>query len=309
MTLQELRYVVTVARERHFSRAARLCFVSQPALSAAIRKLEEELGVQIFDRATPEVTVTPLGRDIVAQAQRVLDAAGEVLTTAQTARDPLATPFALGLIHTICPWLLPAWVPAIHADAPRLPLHLQEGLTLELVEKLHAGELDAAVVAAPFAEPGLETCPLYAEPLVAVAPLGHAWAAVAEVTGAMLAAETVLLLTPGNCFRDQILQACPDLNREGQGLSSLARTLRGSSLTTIRHMVLSGVGVTVLPSSAVTPADAQTLVIRPLVPEERRHVLLAWRKSAARHAVLDVLVQSARSVVAAGKLPGALLEA
>lgn len=306
MTLQELRYVVTVARERHFSRAARLCFVSQPALSAAVRKLEDELGLQIFDRSTPEVTVTPLGREVVAQAQRVLDAAAEVTTLAQAARDPFASPFALGLIHTICPWLLPPWVPAIHAEAPHLPLHLQEGLTAELVEKLHAGELDASVVAAPFAEPGLESRPLYEEPLVAVAPLGHPWAAANHVTPAMLAAETVLLLTPGNCFRDQVLHACPDLQREGQGLSAMARTLRGSSLTTIRHMVLSGVGVTVLPATAVSAQDAQMLVIRPLVPEDRRQVLLVWRRNAARAPVLDLLTRTIQRIVREGRLPGAL---
>lgn len=306
MTLQELRYVVTVARERHFSRAARLCFVSQPALSAAIRKLEDELGLQIFDRSTPEVTVTPLGREVVAQAQRVLDAAAAVTTVAQAARDPFASPFSLGLIHTICPWLLPPWVPAIHAEAPHLPLHLQEGLTAELVEKLHAGELDAAVVAAPFAEPGLESRPVYEEPLVAVAPLGHIWAAANHVTPAMLAAETVLLLTPGNCFRDQVLHACPDLQREGQGLSAMARTLRGSSLTTIRHMVLSGVGVTVLPATAVSAQDAQVLVIRPLVPEDRRQVLLVWRRHAARAPVLDLLTRTIQRIVREGRLPGAL---
>ncbi len=305
MTLQELKYIVAVARERHFGRAAKACFVSQPALSAAVRKLEEELGVVLFDRDTPTVRVTPLGAVLVAQAQRALDAAAEVTKLAQAAQDPLAVPFGLGLIYTICPYLLPHWVPPLQARAPQLPLLLQEGLTAQLTERLLNGELDAIVVAAPFAEPGIATQPLYAEPLLAVAPLGHPWTHVQVVTPAMLVQETVLLLTPGHCFRDQVLEACPDLRREVPTDAALVQALRNSSLTTIRHMVMAGVGVTVLPATAVTAADDHQLVIRPLAPAQHREVLLAWRRAAARPQVLDVLVQALRDALAQGRLPSA----
>ena len=305
MTLQELKYIVTVAHERHFGRAATACFVSQPALSAAVRKLEDELGVVLFDRDTPTVTVTPLGHAIVAQAQRVLDAAGEVHKLARAAQDPLAVPFGLGLIYTICPYLLPHWVPEIQALAPHLPLLMQEGLTAQLVERLNNGELDAIVVAEPFAEPGIETQPLYEETLVAAAPLGHAWADVDVVTPEMLMRETVLLLTPGNCFRDQVLQACPDLNREVQTDSALVHALRNSSLTTIRHMVMAGVGVTVLPATAVSPGDPQHLVLRPLAPIQHRRVLLAWRRASARTKVLELLQQALDQALVHGRMPSA----
>lgn len=304
MTLQELKYVVAVARERHFGRAARACHVSQPALSAAVAKLEDELGLQLFDRTTAEITVTPAGREVIAQAQVVLEASARLLELATANRDPLLIPLHVGLIHTICPYLLPHWVPEIHALAPQLPLHLQEGLTAELLEKLHTGELDVAVLAEPIAVVGVETQPLYAEPLVAAAPLGHPWTQARAVTSAMLAAENVLLLTPGNCFRDQILRACPDLNREAQGLSAQTGTLRGSSLTTIRHMVLAGVGVTVLPATSLGKADTEQLVLRPLEPVQHRRVVLAWRRGFSRPQVLPVLTKALHGALA--RMPTAI---
>lgn len=302
MTLQELKYIVTVARERHFGRAAKKCFVSQPALSAAVRKLEDELGVVLFDRQTPQVTVTPLGHAIIAQAERTLEAADEVQRLARAAQEPLAAPFGLGLIYTICPYLLPHWVPEIQALAPTLPLFLQEGLTAQLLERLNHGELDAIVVAEPFDEPDIMTLPLYDEALWAAAPLGHAWREVETVNPAMLAGENVLLLTPGHCFRDNVLQACPDLNREPRGDSALAQALRNSSLTTIRHMVMAGVGVTVLPATAVTAVDHLQLVLRPLSPPQFRRVVLAWRKSSERPAVIALLQEALARAVQGGAL-------
>jgi len=305
VTLQELKYIVTVARERHFGRAAKACFVSQPALSAAVRKLEDELGVVLFDRDTPTVSVTPHGALIVAQAQRTLEAAHEVERLARAAQDPLAMPFGLGLIYTICPYLLPHWVPELQALAPQLQLLLQEGLTAQLLERLNHGELDAIVVAEPFDEPGIETRLLYEETLLAAAPLGHAWQDAEVVTAAMLARETVLLLTPGHCFRDQVLQACPDLNREPPAASALVQALRNSSLTTIRHMVMAGAGVTVLPATAVTIADHMQLVLRPLAPAQHRQVVLAWRRAAARPKPLLLLLQALDNALDHGRLPSA----
>ncbi len=302
MTLQELKYIVTVAQERHFGRAAKACFVSQPALSAAVRKLEDELGVVLFDRDAPTLAVTPLGHAIIVQAQRVLEAADQLHQIAQAAQDPLSLPFGLGLIYTICPYLLPHWVPEVQALAPNLPLLLQEGLTAQLAERLRNGELDAIVVAEPFAAPGIETHVLYEEVLVAAAPLGHAWADADVVTPDMLVQENVLLLTPGHCFRDQVLHACPDLNREVQADSALVHALRNSSLTTIRHMVMAGVGVTVLPATAVTPADHLQLVLKPLAPTQYRRVVLAWRRAAARPKVLALLVEALNRAIDQGRL-------
>lgn len=297
VTLQELKYVVAVARERHFGRAARACFVSQPALSAAVRKLEDELGVLLFDRDGSEIRPTAIGREVVAQAQRTLDAAAHVEVIAAAGRDPLAAPLGIGLIHTICPYLLPVWVPHIHAAAPQLALQLQEGLTAELTARLLSGDIDAAVVAAPFDVHGVVTRPLYHEPLLAAAPLGHPWQCEQAVTPAMLAEERVLLLSPGHCLRDQVLQACPDVGRDAWdsapiGPARRPTTLRGSSLTTLRHMVLSGGGVTVLPASAVSADDDRQMVLRPLQPSEERTALLAWRRGYARTAAMAVLLDA-----------------
>ncbi|WP_035051944.1 LysR substrate-binding domain-containing protein [Andreprevotia chitinilytica] len=300
MTLTEFRYIVAVARERHFGRAAASCFVSQPTLSVAVKKLEDELGVTLFERSAGDVTLTASGERIVEQAQRVLEEVQVVKQLAEQGKDPLAGPLRLGIIYTISPYLLPCLIPALREKAPQMQLLLEENYTSRLAEMLKQGEIDIAIVAEPFFESGVSTQPLYDEPFVVATPKGHPWEKLKRIDSEKLSEENVLLLSPGNCFRDHVLQTCPDLNRESLPAGSLQRTLQGSSLTTIRHMVAGGIGVTVLPATSVTAADEALLTIRPFVePAPTRRVIMAWRKNFPRMAAVEAL----RQAVLASGLP------
>ena len=293
MTLTELRYIVAVARERHFGRAALSCFVSQPTLSVAVKKLEDELGVALFERAAGDVTITPTGVQIVAQAQRVLEEVGVVKQLAEQGKDPLAGTLRLGVIYTIGPYLLPHLIPRLRELAPQMQLLLEENYTARLAEMLKQGEIDLAILAEPFHEGGITTQALYDEDFVVATPKGHAWETLPSITAGQLSDENVLLLSPGNCFRDQVLQTCSDLNRESLSVGSLQRTLQGSSLTTIRHMVAGGIGVTVLPATSVSAADERLLSVRPFAePIPSRRVVLAWRKNFPRHAAIEAVRQA-----------------
>lgn len=251
MTLTELKYIVAVARERHFGRAAEACFVSQPTLSVAIKKLEDELAVQIFERGASEVSVTPVGEQIVTQAQHVLEQTMAIREIAKQGMDPLAGPLRLGVIYTIGPYLLPALVKQMIDTVPQMPLMLQENFTARLVELLKQGEIDCAIMAEPFPEAGLMTVPLYDEPFVVAVPRGHALAGSSAVDPEALKQQTMLLLGNGHCFRDHVLNVCPELSRFSQNADGIQKTFEGSSLETIRHMVASGVGITVLPRTSV----------------------------------------------------------
>jgi LysR family hydrogen peroxide-inducible transcriptional activator len=284
MTLTELRYVVAVARERHFGRAAEACFVSQPTLSVAVKKLEEELGVQLFERGPGEVSVTPPGQKIVEQAQRVLEEAARVRELAAASRDPLAGPLRLGAIYTIGPYLLPKLIPILRRSAPAMQLHIQENFTHRLSDALKSGEVDVILIALPFDEPGIETVAVYDEPFFAAVPRGHEWAESKSVTSKQLREESLLLLGEGHCFRDQVLEFCH---------SPRTRAIEGGSLETIRQMVASGVGVTVLPSTSVNPSSADPLIrVVPLKPAPSRRVGLAWRRSFPRPEAIEVLRKS-----------------
>ncbi len=278
MTLNELRYIVAVANERSFGRAAQRCFVSQPALSVAIQKLEEELGARLFERGKSEITVTTVGTRIVEQAQKVLEEAAQIREIAQKGRNPLAGPLKLGVIFTVAPYLLPDLVPALRDLAPQMPLELEENLTEHLESGLKSGRIDAAIIALPFAPPGILTEFLYEEPFQVVVPTGHKWASRKSIRSEELAAENPILLNVGHCFRDQVLDSCPELNRAE---TQVART---SSLETVRNMVASGLGVSVLPRDALTPKYASRLVVPvPFArPAPSRRVALAYRKSFPR---------------------------
>lgn len=300
MTLTELKYIVAVARERHFGRAAEACFVSQPTLSVAVRKLEDELGVTVFERGASEVSLTPIGDQVVAQAQRVLEEAEGVKRVASQSKDQLAGPLRLGAIYTISPYLIPGLIPILRERAPQMPLMIQENYTLKLADLLRRGELDVVVLSLPFAEPGIVTQAVYDEPFRIVLPAGHAWLGDKEIPASWVGEEDVLLLTSGNCFRDQVLQACPALNRGNYGIQ---KTLEGSSLETVRYMVASGVGITVLPSTSADsiPEHNSLLAVRPFAPPEpSRRVALAWRKSFPRHQA----VEAVRQAILASDLPG-----
>ena len=288
MTLSELRYIVAVARERHFGRAAEACFVSQPTLSVAVRKLEDELGVTLFERGSNEVTVTASGERIIAQAMRVLDEAGAIKQIAAQGRDPLVGALRLGAIYTIAPYLLPQLIPLLRKRAPLMPLLIDENYTAVLSQRLQQGDLDVIIIALPFDEPGIVTHPLYDESFVVALPKGHPLSKKTALQPADIANETVLLLGAGHCFRDQVLRACPACNRSS---NDLQKTLEGSSLETIRLMVASGAGITVLPSTSVGGKHHdKMLTIRPLInPTPSRRVGLAWRKSYTRPEAVAVL--------------------
>lgn len=292
MTLNELRYAVAVARERHFGRAAEACHISQPSLSVAVRKLEEELGVTLFERGHGEVTLTPAGETLIRQARRVIDEVGALREMAVQQQDQLAGPLRLGAIYTIAPYLLPELIPVLHERAPGMPLVIEENYTARLRERLKEGELDAIVVSLPFEETGVVTLPLYDEPFVAVLPAAHPLSREASLTLEQMAGATLLLLGAGHCFRDQVLESCPGCLRAANADGSVSRNLQGSSLETIRHMVASGMGVTILPCTAAG-ADryAQRLlaVRRFAEPAPSRRVALAWRASFPRPQAIEAL--------------------
>ena len=282
MTLNELRYIVAVAQERSFGRAAGKCFVSQPALSVAIQKLEDELGAPLFERGKSEVTVTPVGERIVEQAQRVLEEAARIKEIAQAGRNQLVGPLRLGVIYTVAPYLLPDLIPALHERAPQMPLEIEEDLTENLEVALKSGRIDAAIIALPFSPPGVVTVYLYEEPFQVVVPLGHKWAKRKSVSPDELTQEHTILLNVGHCFRDQVLDSCPELNR------SDTRVTRTNSLETVRNMVASGLGISVLPRDALTPKYHSKLVVPvPFTqPAPARRVALAYRKSFPRPAAI-----------------------
>ncbi len=301
MTLTELRYIIALRQTGHFGRAAEQCCVSQPTLSVAIKKLEEELGVALFERSRGRVRSTEIGEQIVAQAQTVLEQAGRIRELADQGRDPLGSPLALGAIHTVGPYLFPLCVPELRRQAPNMPLYIEENFTAVLREKLRSGALDVIIVALPFTEPDVVTQPLYEEPFVVLLPRDHPLAERETIGADELAAQSVLLLGEGHCFREQVLAACPGL---GQSLAradglQLQSVVEGSSLETLKHMVASQLGITILPLSAAqtAPYGEGALVVRPFAePAPTRTVALAWRASFPRHGAVDVVSQSVRAV-------------
>jgi LysR family transcriptional regulator, hydrogen peroxide-inducible genes activator len=312
MTLTELKYIVAVAREKHFGKAAEACFVSQPTLSVAIKKLEDELEVKLFERSANEVTITPLGEDIVRQAQSVLEQAASIKEIAKRGKDPLAGPLRLGVIYTIGPYLLPDLVRQAIARTPQMPLMLQENFTVKLLEMLRTGEIDCAIMAEPFPDTGLAIAPLYDEPFLAAVPSNHPLAARKTVTAQELKSETMLLLGTGHCFRDHVLEVCPEFARFSSDAEGIRKSFEGSSLETIKHMVAAGMGVTLVPRLSV-PKDA--LASRPKRRKEdqafvkyipfdgeppMRRVVLAWRRSFTRYEAIAAL----RNAIYACELPG-----
>jgi LysR family hydrogen peroxide-inducible transcriptional activator len=292
MTLTELRYVVALADTRHFGRAAERCFVSQPSLSASVKNLEEELGVQLFERGKRGVFLTDAGERIVVQARRALEEAARVKEVARQGRDPLKGVLRLGIIHTIAPYLLPDLVGALRKAAPGMPLDVEENMTATLDRMLRAGELDAIVLALPYEAPGIETAPLYEETFEVVAPARHALTRKKSIAVEELDAGELLLLPVGHCFRDQVLDACNEFSRPPEP------GRQGNSLETLRSMVASGLGVTVLPATALTGRYANPLVkaIGFSNPQPARRVALAWRRGFHRQAALDKLIATIRGL-------------
>ena len=279
MTLTELRYIVAVSQKKHFGKAAQACFVSQPTLSIAIKKLEEELGIRLFERSSKnEIRITEIGQKIINQAQVVLQQTQILGEIAQQGKDPLAGQFKLGVIYTIGPYLLPNLIPKLREIAPKLKLIIEENFTANLFQSLKQGNLDAIVISYPFEEAGIETAALYEEPFVVALPRNHEWTGRKHIRPEDLASQDLMLLGSGHCFREQVIEACPDCM---SGDSELTRTLEGGSLETIRHMVAAGTGITVLPRTSVLHNRNHESLIetRPFTrPAPSRTVAIAWRK-------------------------------
>ena len=310
MTLTEMRYITALDKTRHFGKAADLCHVSKPTLSVAIKKVEQQIGAPLFERGASEIRTTPLGEQIVTQIKRVLDEALRLEEIATQSRDPLKGPLRVGVIYTIAPYLLPALIPVLHKLAPDMPLFLREDFTANLIPMLREGELDVIVLALPVDAPGVLTQRVYEEPFRVVVPAGHEWASRKSIANDELDGQNLLLLGSGNCFRDQVLEACPRLQK-AEGLSG---SLEGSSLETIRHMVASGAGIAVMPSSAADPlVDREPMVkVLPFTGETKkpggninteavgRTVGLAWRATFPRPKAVDAV----RQAILACQLPG-----
>ena len=405
MTLTELKYIVAVAREKHFGKGADACHVSQPTLSVAIKKLEEELQVKLFERNANEITVTPLGEEIIRQAQSVLEQADQIKDIAKRGKDPLVGSLRLGVIYTIGPYLLPdlvrqtiaklpqmplmlqenftvklleelrngeidcailaepfpdtnlaiaplydepfmAAVPSSHplagalrlgviytigpyllpdlvrqtiATMPQMPLMLQENFTVRLLEELRQGEIDCAILAEPFPDTNLAIAPLYDEPFMAAVPSTHALAARSSITAEEIKKEAMLLLGNGHCFRDHVLEVCPEFARFSSNSGGIQKSFEGSSLETIKHMVAAGMGITLVPRLGV-PKEAlaeqsATQKGKTKIPAEQpsyikylpfeghipsRRVVLAWRRSFTRYEAIAAL----RNAIYACELPG-----
>lgn len=287
MTLNELKFVVAVAQERNFRRAAEKCFVTQPALSLGIKKLEQELGVIIFERSRSEVTPTEIGEQLIQQANVILDQSSRLKEMAKLGTNPLQGVFKLGMIHSVGPYLLPEIIPILRLSVSEMPLEVEENLTANLEVQLKNGVIDAAIIALPFDLPGVEVRTLYDEAFSVVVPANHHWANRKSIKPEELSEEKVLLLNSGHCFSNQVTQACPELSRKGE-------VLQGNSLETIRNMVASNLGITVLPSTAtIAKYENPLLKVIPFTkPVPTRRIAIAWRKSFVRIQAIEKLVEA-----------------
>lgn len=293
MTLTELRYIVTLAQEQHFGRAAERCHVSQPTLSIAVKKLEDELTIAIFERSKSRVYPTPLGEQIVKQAQKVLEEASAIKDIAHSGKDQLSSPLHVGAIFTIGPYLFPHVIPELQKLAPHMPLYVEESFTATLRSRIRQGELDTIIVALPFTEADVVTQALYEEEFVVVMDKNHHLNQFDTIEPKQLDGYNLLLLGEGHCFRDQVLECLPNLRPSVDDPVGRVRTAReGSSLETLKHMVASGLGITILPETAARGHHYQsdTLVVKRFSGEPpKRTVALAWRASFPRHKAIDTL--------------------
>ncbi len=285
MTLSELRYIVAVAKELHFGRAAERCFVSQPTLSVAVKKLEDELDVTLFERHQHEVAITEIGQTIVRQAEIILNEANNLKEIALNNKDELSGELKLGIIYTIGPYLLPDMISLMNNSESNLSFIIEEDYTVNLSKKLKAGEIDIAIMANPYEESGINTEVLYKEPFVVALPKQHPLAKKKKLNPDDLLDDTMLLLKTGNCFRDQVLELCPSCINPMKKTKEIQKTLESSSIETIRQMVAADVGITILPSLSTKQNTGlnSLLEFRPFnKPIPHREVIIAYRKSYPR---------------------------
>ncbi len=294
MTLTDLRYLVALADVRHFAKAAAACFVSQPTLSIAIKKLEEELGLILFERHRHDVLVTPAGERIIEQAKVVLHEAEHLKQLAQAQHDQFAQPLRLGAIFTVAPYIFPTLIPALHQTAPSLLLYLEENYTAVLAEKLASGELDVILVAAPFEQIETQTQLLFQEDFRLLLPKNHAWANEPTIAACDLASAPMLMLGEGHCFRDQILASCP---------MSQPKLNNGNSLETLRFMVANGLGLTLIPAISVPYLVNDSLMTKTIAPAPTRQIMAVWRRRFPRLQAIRVLIASLQQLNLVGSQP------
>ncbi len=300
LKLKDLRYLVAVADTRHFGQAAARCFVSQPTLSAQIKKLEDYLGVQLIERHPRRIALTEAGTQVVARARRIIEASDEIVALAETRRDPLAGRLRMALLPTIGPYLLPLVATRIRRKLPRLELLLYEYQTGPMLDHLHAGDIDVGILALPVSSEGLSERRLFDEPFMVAVPEQHELARRRSVKATDLNGETLLLLEDGHCLREQALDICARTDAQEK------QDFRATSLETLRQMVASGGGITLLPQLASTGAygNARGVAIIPFAsPAPVRHIGALWRRTSARGAaiaaVCDVIAETAMKQVAA----------
>jgi LysR family hydrogen peroxide-inducible transcriptional activator len=294
MNLRDLRYLVALADERHFGKAAERCFVSQPTLSAQVRKLEEYLGVPLVERQPKRVALTPTGEKVVQRARTLLQEADAIVELAKSDRDPLAGPLKLALIPTVGPYLLPHVASRLRKDLPRLKLMLYEYQTGQLLEKLRAGEIDMGILALPVDLDGIEATELYDEPFTLAVPSTHPLADQERIKVEDLRGETLLLLEDGHCLRDQALEVCSRVR------VNEAQDYRATSLETLRQMVAAGHGITLLPElAAETPVGtARGLRVKPFArPAPARTIGAVWRRSTTRGVAIAAIATTIRTAM------------
>ncbi len=294
MNLRDLRYLVAVAEHRHFGRAAEACCVSQPTLSTQLKKLEETLGVTLVERTNRQVMLTPVGANIVEQAQRVLGDVSRLVAVAEEHRDPLGGDFRLGIIPTVAPYLLPRILAPVRDALPNLKIQLTEGQTAVVTRMLREGELDAVILALPIGEDNVAEAVLYEEPFYLAVSERHAKAGHAAVSAADLDEEQVLLLEDGHCLRDQALEVCKSHNAVEN------TNFRATSLETLRQMVAANVGITLMPKLAVMPGDSSVRYV-PFSGSSApsRTIGIGWRTSSPRLALLEQMTRVLREAMTA----------
>ncbi len=294
MNLRDLKYLVALADTGHFGRAAQKSHVSQPTLSAQIKKLEEQLGVSLLERRPRNVALTEVGTRVVARARRILQEADDIAELARESRDPLAGALKVAFIPTLGPYLLPLVTPRIRKQLPKLQLLLYEYQTGPLLERLRAGEIDLGVLALGVDVSGLEVLPLHEEAFTLAVPAGHRLAKKSAVRAEDLAGETLLLLEDGHCLREQALDVCSRIDVHE------AEDFRATSLETLRQMVVAGLGVTLLPELATQGpfAQAKSVAIRPFAkPAPRRTIGAVWRKSSTRAPAIAAVCEALKKAL------------
>ncbi|MBF0185709.1 MAG: LysR family transcriptional regulator [Magnetococcales bacterium] len=301
MNLRQIEYVLAVAKERNFIRAAQICHVSQPSLSVAVKALEDELGLPLFERARGEIRITRQGMRVVDQMRLAMEEVARIKSVAKSGAEPLSGSLRIGAIFTVGPYLFPGLAGAFHAVAPRMKLLLEENFTTALTERLKRGDLDAIIVALPFQELGINTLPLYDEPFMLAVPTGHPWEVRNDLRGSELANSELILLGKGHCFRDQVLDICPECMRLEEIPGGMRNVIEGTSLETVRHMVASGVGVSVMPVSTVksllcnvsscpVQTDQRIRYVSFAPPLPSRRIVLACRASFPNPEAIDTLL-------------------